>query len=187
MRFAKAAAREPGGKRILGIVIVGSGGIFAKEVLRLTNNEGVHVVYDGAGADTFHHSLASLRITASWPMTVRPLNACLPWTCWICPKASSLPIQAVMDHARTHDALLARTGQFFDWVRKGTAQDSHWPFLSFWPMRLGRILSLRHEKRPESFCCSRVYCLWPEESEADAGRHAKGACDVQVSSKLGRA
>jgi NADPH:quinone reductase len=42
-------------------VIVESGGNFAKEVLQLTNGEGVQVVYDGSGAVTFDDSLASLR------------------------------------------------------------------------------------------------------------------------------
>jgi NADPH2:quinone reductase len=42
-------------------VIVSGTGEFADEVLRLTGGEGVHVAYDGAGADTFHGSLASLR------------------------------------------------------------------------------------------------------------------------------
>ena len=52
-----AAAEQAGADH----VIVDSEGTFADEVLRLTDGEGVHVVYDGSGPDTFAGSLASLR------------------------------------------------------------------------------------------------------------------------------
>jgi NADPH2:quinone reductase len=100
-------------------VIVESGGSFAKEVLRLTNNEGVHVVYDGAGADTFQDSLASLRyhgVLAYYGQTIKRLP---PIDLLDLPKSVLVTYPSVVDHARTHEALLARAGQLFDWVRKG--------------------------------------------------------------------
>ena len=52
-----ATAREAGADH----VIVDTEGRFAEEALRLTDGEGVHVVYDGSGPTTFQGSLDVLR------------------------------------------------------------------------------------------------------------------------------
>jgi NADPH:quinone reductase len=52
-----AAAKEAGADH----VIVETEGRFAEEAIRLTNGEGVHVVYDGSGPKTFQGSLDVLR------------------------------------------------------------------------------------------------------------------------------
>ncbi|WP_213807868.1 quinone oxidoreductase [Granulicella sp. dw_53] len=100
-------------------VIVESGGTFAKEVLRLTNDEGVHVVYDGAGADTFYDSLSSLRyhgVLAYYGQTIKRLP---PIDLLDLPKSVLVSYPSVMHHVRTREALLSRSAQLFDWVRKG--------------------------------------------------------------------
>lgn len=59
-----SAAKDAGADH----VIVDSEGRFAEEAIRLSNEEGVHVVYDGSGPKTFRGSLDSLRTsgTFSW-------------------------------------------------------------------------------------------------------------------------
>ena len=100
-------------------VIVESGGSFAKEVMRVTAGEGVHVVYDGAGADTFYDSLASLRyhgVLAYYGQTIKRLP---PIDLLDLPKSVLVTYPSVMHHVRTHRALLARTAQLFHWIRNG--------------------------------------------------------------------
>jgi NADPH2:quinone reductase len=52
-----AASKEAGADH----VIVDAEGRFAEETFRLTNGEGVHVVFDGSGPKTFQGSLDVLR------------------------------------------------------------------------------------------------------------------------------
>jgi NADPH2:quinone reductase len=55
-------------------VLVTDGESFASDVVRFTSGNGIHVVYDGAGADTFRQSLASLSahvVLAYYGQTIR--------------------------------------------------------------------------------------------------------------------
>jgi NADPH2:quinone reductase len=100
-------------------VLVSSTGEFADEVLRLTGGEGVHVVYDGAGADTFWGSVASLRyhgVLAYYGLLIKHLE---PIDITDLPKSIHVTYPMVMHHVRTHKALVTRSRQLFDWVREG--------------------------------------------------------------------
>lgn len=100
-------------------VIVSASGEFADEVLRLTGGEGVHVVYDGAGADTFWGSAASLRyhgVLAYYGLIIKHLE---PIDLTDLPKSIHVTFPVVMHHVRNHEALVARTNQLFAWVREG--------------------------------------------------------------------
>jgi len=100
-------------------VIVANGESFANEVMRLTSGNGVHVVYDGAGADTFPHSLASLRphgVLAYYGQTIKRMP---PIDLLDLPNSVHVTYPRVHDHVRTREALLARSGQLFDWVQAG--------------------------------------------------------------------
>ena len=100
-------------------VIISSTGEFAEEVLRLTGGEGVHVVYDGAGGETFRDSLASLGfhgVLACYGPLMKPLP---PIDIFDLPKSVLITFPAVMHHVRTHEALIGRSNQLFDWVRAG--------------------------------------------------------------------
>ncbi len=100
-------------------VIVSGIGDFAKEVLRLTGGEGVHVVYDGAGAETFRDSLASLRhhgVLVCYGPLMKPLP---PIDIFDLPKSVLVTYPMVMHHVRTHEALVQRSNQLFEWVREG--------------------------------------------------------------------
>jgi NADPH2:quinone reductase len=100
-------------------VIISSTGEFAREALRLTSGEGVDVVYDGAGAETFRDSLASLRyhgVLACYGPLMKPLPSI---DIFDLPKSVLITYPAVMHHVRTHEALVQRSNQLFDWVREG--------------------------------------------------------------------
>jgi NADPH2:quinone reductase len=100
-------------------VIVESGGTFAEKVLRLTNGDGVQVVYDGAGAETFHDSLASLSphgVLAYYGQTIKRLP---PIDLLDLPNSVHVTYPQVHDHVRTRNALLRRSQQLFDWVESG--------------------------------------------------------------------
>ena len=101
-------------------VIVSTPGEFAAEVLRLTGGEGVHVVYDGAGADTFWGSIAALRhhgVLAYYGLLIKHLP---PIDITHLPKSVLVSYPVVLDHVRTREALLARSNRLFDWVRDGS-------------------------------------------------------------------
>lgn len=49
---------------------------FADKVRELTDGEGVNVVYDGVGKDTFDDSLRSLRIRGPWCCSAQPRDRC---------------------------------------------------------------------------------------------------------------
>ncbi|HEY6844961.1 MAG TPA: zinc-binding dehydrogenase [Terracidiphilus sp.] len=102
-----------------GHVLVTDGELFARDVVRFTSGNGVHVLYDGAGADTFRQSLASLSthdVLAYYGQTIRRMPRSI---CSIFRIASRLTDPRVHDHVRTRDALLAPSRQLFDWAQAG--------------------------------------------------------------------
>jgi NADPH:quinone reductase len=111
VEIAKAAGADE--------VIISRTGEFADEVLRITGGEGVHVVYDGAGADTFWGSIASLRyhgVLAYYGLLIKHLE---PIDLLDLPKSILVTFPVVHHHVRTHEALVMRSKQLFDWVRDG--------------------------------------------------------------------
>jgi NADPH2:quinone reductase len=82
------AARHAGADH----VIVDSEGRFADDVMRLTDGEGVHVVYDGSGPATFQGSLASLRRSGTF--------------CWYGPRAGRCGADPHHEPAEEHQARL---------------------------------------------------------------------------------
>jgi NADPH2:quinone reductase len=101
-------------------VIVDRTGDFADEVLNLTDGKGVHVVYDGAGADTFQGSLASLRyhgVLAYYGQTIKRQP---PIDLLDLPKSVLVTYPVVHHHVRTRSDLLGRSQALFDRVREGS-------------------------------------------------------------------
>ena len=100
-------------------VIVSADGDFSGKVLALTRGEGVHVVYDGSGADTFYGSLASLRyhgVLAYYGQTIKRLP---PIDLLDLPRSVLVTYPVVHHLVRTHDALVARSNELFGWVKEG--------------------------------------------------------------------
>lgn len=111
-----AVARAAGADEV---VVNSDGQGFADEVRRLSGGEGVHVVYDGTGADSFDSSLASLRphgVMAYYGHTIKRLP---PIDLLDLPKSVLVSYPTVGDHVRTRAALLARTNQLFAWYLAG--------------------------------------------------------------------
>jgi NADPH:quinone reductase len=113
---AKAAlARAAGADH----VIVAADGEVSERVLALTGGEGVHVAYDGAGADTFAGSLASLRyhgVLAYYGQTIKRLP---PIDLLDLPRSVLVTYPVVHHLVRTPEALAARSRQLFGWILEG--------------------------------------------------------------------
>jgi NADPH:quinone reductase len=100
-------------------VIVSRGGAFADEVLRLTDGEGVQVVYDGSGAETFQDSLRSLDYHGTLALFGPFMDKIPAVDVFSLPKSISLTYPVFLHHIRTRQALIARSNQLFNWVREG--------------------------------------------------------------------
>jgi len=110
-----AAAKEAGADH----VIVETEGRFAEEALRLTNGEGVHVVYDGSGPKTFQGSLDVLRRSGVFCWYGPVLGGPGPLDIMSLPKSIKIGYAVFLDHIHTPELLRARSAQLFDWIREG--------------------------------------------------------------------
>lgn len=110
-----AAAKEAGADH----VIVETEGRFAEEALRLTNGEGVHVVYDGSGPKTFQGSLDVLRRSGVFCWYGPVLGGPGPLDIMSLPKSIKIGYAIFFDHIHTPELLRARSAQLFDWITEG--------------------------------------------------------------------
>jgi len=107
-------AKEAGADHIL----VSSGGGFEGRVKDLTNGEGAHVVYDGGGPATFRSSQLALRrhgVHAYYGLLMGDLS----FSPWELPSSILFSYPGFIDHVPTHEALVRRTSEIFDFIRKG--------------------------------------------------------------------
>src|SRR5712672_3370356 len=111
-----AAAKEAGADH----VIVDAEGRFAEEALRLTNGEGVHVVYDGSGPNTFQGSLDVLRRSGTFCWYGPVLGGPGPLNILSLPKSIKIGYATFFDHIHTPELFHARTAQLFDWIEDGS-------------------------------------------------------------------
>jgi len=110
-----AAAKEAGADH----VIVETEGRFAEEALRLTDGEGVHVVYDGSGPKTFQGSLDVLRRSGVFCWYGPVLGGPGPLDIMSLPKSIKIGYAIFFDHIHTPELLRARSAQLFDWITEG--------------------------------------------------------------------
>lgn len=110
-----AIARDAGADH----VIVDRDGRFAEEAIRLSDGEGVHVVYDGSGPSTFQGSLDALRRcgTLCWygPVLGGPGKLDI----MSLPRSIKLGYAVFSDHVHTPQLLRARATRLFDWIATG--------------------------------------------------------------------
>lgn len=100
-------------------VLVSTGGAFVEPVRELTGGEGVHAVFDGAGASTFRASLEVLR-THGTLVFYGPLIGDVPTIAMNeIPRSTRLTYGVTEDHIRTPEELRAHTGELFTLVEKG--------------------------------------------------------------------
>jgi NADPH:quinone reductase len=101
-------------------VIVDRVGSFAKEVLRLTENAGVQVVYDGSGAESFKDSLEVVDFHGTLALFGPLFKSPMPLiNVWDLPRSIKLTYPVVIHHCRTHERLVRNSERLFDWVRSG--------------------------------------------------------------------
>jgi NADPH:quinone reductase len=110
-----AAAKEAGANH----VFVDSEGRFAEEVLRLTQGEGVHVVYDGSGPTTFQGSVDALRRSGTFCWYGPVLGGPGPLDIMSLPKSIKIGYATFFDHIYTLELLRARSARLFDWIVDG--------------------------------------------------------------------
>jgi NADPH:quinone reductase-like Zn-dependent oxidoreductase len=109
-----AVAKEAGADHVL----VSSGGGFEDRVRELTNGEGAHVVYDGGGPATFRSSQLALRrhgVHAYYGVLMGDLS----FHPMELPSSILFSYPTYADHVPTREALVRRTTEIFDFVRKG--------------------------------------------------------------------
>lgn len=100
-------------------VLVSTGGAFVDRVKELTDGEGVHVVFDGAGASTFQASLEVLR-THGTLVFYGPLIGDVPTIVMNeIPRSTRLTYGVTSDHVRTPEELRARMAELFALVERG--------------------------------------------------------------------
>lgn len=100
-------------------VLVSTGDAFVEPVRELTGGEGVHVVFDGAGATTFAASLRVLR-THGTMVFYGPLIGDVPTIAMNdIPRSTHLTYPVTEDHVRTPEELRARTAELFALVERG--------------------------------------------------------------------
>jgi len=93
---------------------------FSKEISKLTQGAGVNVVYDSVGKDTFEKSLASLGVRgflvsfgqSSGPVPLFDLQK-------LAANALFLTRPSIFKYTVTHEELLSRAHQVFEWISAG--------------------------------------------------------------------
>lgn len=111
-----AIARQAGAEH----VIIDTEGHFAEEVLRLTGGEGVNVVYDGSGPQTFEGSLAALRRSGTFCWYGPVLGGPESFDIMSLPKSIKIGYAVFSDHIHTPELLRTHTQQLFRWIQDGS-------------------------------------------------------------------
>ncbi len=110
-------AREAGADEVIRYTQVD----FREEVKRITNGQGVHVVYDSVGRDTFERSLDCLRVRGmmvSFGQSSGPVGPVDPLV--LSQKGSLfLTRPSIMHYTGTREELRWRAGDVLTWVRNG--------------------------------------------------------------------
>jgi NADPH2:quinone reductase len=110
-----AAAYEAGAD----YVIVDAKGRFAGQVLELTGDEGVDVVFDGSGDVTFADSLSSLRSGGTFCWYGTALAGAGSVDLVSLPRSIKIGYAVFSDHVRTPQLLRLRAKRLFDWILEG--------------------------------------------------------------------
>jgi NADPH2:quinone reductase len=100
-------------------VIVDTEGRFAREAIRLSGGDGVHVVYDGSGPVTFHASLDSLRRCGTFCWYGPVLGGPGAFDIMSLPRSIKIGYANFVDHVHTPALLRTHSAQLFDWIARG--------------------------------------------------------------------
>jgi NADPH2:quinone reductase len=94
-------------------------GQFAREAIRLSGGEGVHVVYDGSGPVTFQASLDSLRRCGTFCWYGPVLGGPGALDIMSLPRSIKIGYANFVDHVHTPTLLRTHSAQLFDWIARG--------------------------------------------------------------------
>lgn len=100
-------------------VIVDAEGRFAKEAIRMSGGEGVHVVYDGSGPVTFQGSLDSLRRCGTFCWYGPVLGGPGPLEIMSLPRSIKIGYATFFDHIHTPTLFHAHSARLFEWIARG--------------------------------------------------------------------
>lgn len=94
---------------------------FLEEVRRLTGGQGVSVVYDSVGRDTFDRSLSCLRLRGMMVLFGQASGPVPPFDAQLLSQRGSLFLTRASLHHYVHlrEELLARSGEVFQWIKAG--------------------------------------------------------------------
>lgn len=94
---------------------------FQEETMRLTDGQGVDVVYDSVGKDTFMQSMRSLRPRGYLVLYGQSSGAVSPLDPQLLNRHGSLFLTrpSLGDYISEREALLQRTGDLFEWIAAG--------------------------------------------------------------------
>lgn len=94
---------------------------FQEEARRITGGEGVHVVYDAVGKDTFERSLDSLRLRGMMVLYGQASGAVPPIDLQLLNHKGSLFVTrpALHHYTASREELLARSGEVLGWIASG--------------------------------------------------------------------
>lgn len=94
---------------------------FVEAVKRITNNQGVHVVYDSVGKSTFEKSLDCLRPRGYLALCGNSSGPVPPFNVSTLATKGSLFVTrpSLPHHISDREELLARAGELFDWIIAG--------------------------------------------------------------------
>jgi len=97
---------------------------FLEEVMKITDKQGVHCVYDGVGKTTWEKSLKSLRPLGLLVLFGNSSGPVPPLDPLLLSRSGSLFLtRPTLNHyVATYDALTARTSEMFGWIRDGKLQ-----------------------------------------------------------------
>lgn len=110
-----AIAKEAGADHL----IVDAEGQFAEEAIRLNHGEGVHVVYDGSGPQTFQGSLDVLRRSGTFCWFGPVLGGPGPINIMSLPKSIKIGYAVFFDHIHTPELFRTHSTKLFNWIAEG--------------------------------------------------------------------
>jgi NADPH2:quinone reductase len=95
---------------------------FAAEVKQLTHGQGVNVVYDSVGKDTFDQSLNSLKVRGTMILFGQSSGAVPPFSPQVLNAKGGLFLTrpSLVHYTQTRDELEWRMSDIFGWISSGT-------------------------------------------------------------------
>ena len=132
-------------------MIVDTEGRFAEEALRLTDGDGVHVVYDGSGPTTFQGSLDVLRRSGTFCWYGPVLGGPGPLDIMSLPKSIKIGYAVFRDHIPTPSCFAPTRRSCSSGSRTGSSRSGSAASINWRTRR--RPTPIWRAARPPASCC----------------------------------